>query len=474
MISTGCANDPPAAPPAAAPEDAGPVAFALPEGFATNVESYVQGWGRQWPTFRVHGNTAIFAAGEPVFERAWGFKDIAEQTPHEVTDAFEVGTLSVHLTHAAALALIGEGKLALEKPAADYVELPLQRSITVEHLLTMSSGLPTFTESMMFEVYKRRPASNAAIVASVAGDPLEFEPGSDFAPSLSNAAVLGLLIETVTEQDYADVVRDKVLEPLRMHDTHFGRIEGASVGHWFHESEYLEPVVEAVPESLGAAGGWTSTTADLGKLYTAMLGEHFGSRLTRSQWGNNDLGRPYGFVPTSVGGREAFAWVGRFDGHEHGVIVVPEDDLVVLHLANSEVALGSEIAEAVATMAYDLSVQVREEARPVPLDVAPLARYARTWVLRPSDLVLVEETADEDTLAALRAVETRFVEEQGLSLHIHGRPAKRMHPTAPRRFFFKDRPQSTAHIAGTADAPVLVLERGGGSLHYRPAPSSRG
>ncbi|MCR9162142.1 MAG: serine hydrolase domain-containing protein [Nannocystaceae bacterium] len=467
VTACACASEPVATPAEAQAEPA-ETRLELPEDFARDVEAYVDGWGRQWPTFKVHGHTAVFVDGQPAFDRAWGLRDLATEAEHTTGDAFEIGTLSVHLTQATTLALVRDGTLALDEAAAHYIDLPIQPSVTIEHLLSMTSGLPNFTESLMFErVYKRRPASHAALVASFAGDPLEFEPGSDFAPSLSNAAVLGLVIESVTGDDYADVVAQKVLRPLHMADTRYGRVEGASVGLSFNEAEYLDPVLDADPASLGAAGAWTSTAADLGRLYAAMLGAHFGARLSRRVWGDNALGQPYGFVPRLVGGREAFAWIGRFDGHEHGVFVVPEDGLVVLHLANSEVAPGSDIAEAVASMAYALPVSVRQEARPVPLDPAPLAAFAGRWVLRPSDLAFVEETADEDTLAALRSVETTFEDTKGLSLHIQGRPAKRMHPTAPRSFFFKDRPQSTARIAGTKDAPLLVLERGGGALHYR-------
>ena len=135
-------------------------------------------------------------------------------------------------------------------------------------------------------------------------------------------------------------------------------------------------------------------------------------------------------------------------------------------LAEQPELQAKDIAEAVAMMAYDLPVPLREEARPVPLDPAPLSRYAGEWALVPSDIARIEEAGDEDTLAVLRLVETRFVEDQGLELLLRRRPAKRMHPISPRKFFFKDRPQSTAHIAGTSDAPMLVLEREGSALHY--------
>lgn len=463
-----CATEPRPSSPAAAPQQDAPQ-FALPEGFAQSVSTYVAGWGQQWPTFRVHGTTAVFADGKSLHQQSWGLRDLAEGTAHGEDDGFEIGTLSVHLTHVAVLDLVRSGDLALNDSVASHIpDMQLQPSITVEHLLTMTSGLPNFTETMLFErVYKRRAANHKALVTSFAGDPLEFEPGTDFAPSLSNAALLGLLIEEVTEQPYADVVQARVLEPLGMENTHYGRQAGASVGLSFHEDEHLVPVVDATPASLGAAGGWTSTASDLGKLYSALLEETYGPELSRRMLGNNDLDKPYGFAPTTIGGRDAYGWVGLFDGHEHGVLLIPSDGLVVIHLANSEVAPGSQIAEAVAQLAYEIPVPVREEARPVPLEPERFTALAGRWVITPSDLEQIAVDADAETLAALRAIETSFVEGEGLRLHIHGRPDKRMHPTAPRKFFFKDRPQSTAYITTTAASTMLVLERGGGSLHYR-------
>ncbi len=467
LLSPGCTTEPRPAPPvvdaAAAPEG-----FTLPEGFDDQYRTYIHGWGQYWPTFRVHGTTAVFAEGAPLYLQSWGLRDLAQQAPHTPSDTFEIGTLSVHLTVAATLALVREGSVQLDDPVAKHLpDAELAHAITIEHLLTMTSGLHNFTETLLFErIYKRNPVPHASLVASLAGQSLEFEPGSDFAPSLSNTAVLGLLIERVTEQPYADAVRASVLVPLGMKDTHYGRVEGASVGLSFNEDEYLEPVVEADPRSMGAAGGWSSTPADLGRLYAAMLQGHFGTELTRRALGDNDLQRAYGFAATTVGGRDALAWVGRFDGHEHGVVLVPEDGLVVLHLANSEVAPGSEIAQAAAELAYEVAVPVREEARAVPVDARALAPFAGTWALRPSDLRLVEETVDDDTARALASVQTQFAPEDGLRLLIDGRPLKRMHPTGPRTFFFKDRPQSTAYLTTTSGRPSLVLERDGGALHY--------
>ena len=154
-------------------------------------------------------------------------------------------------------------------------------------------------------------------------------------------------------------------------------------------------------------------------MYSALLAETDGPEFSRRMLGNNDFDKPYGSAPTTIGGRDGYGWVGLFDGHEHGVLLIPSDCLVVIHLANSEVAPGSQIAEAVAQMAYELPVPVRDEARPIPLEPEPFTSLAGRWVMTPTDL------------------------EQ------------------------EDRPQSTAYITTTAASTMLVLERGGESLHYR-------
>lgn len=463
-----CASDPAPAPTAETEASDESPAFTLPDGFDHALEQYIAGWGRHWPTFRVHGVTSVSRAGEALHRHAWGLKTLTDGTPHDPADAFEIGTLSVHLTHAAVLAMVAKGSIDLDAAAADYAPgLGLPTSITVEHLLTMTSGIGNFTESLVYErVLKKYPAEPASLVESFAKDPLEFAPGTDFAPSLSNTVVLGLILERAYGASYEEAVEALVLTPLKMSNTRYGRVEGASVGLSFHEDEFLVPALENDPRALSASGGWTSTSSDLNALYAGLLGDFLPTSLKRRMLGDNALERPYGFVPRTVAGRDALTWIGRIDGHEHGLVILPGDGVVVLHLANSEVAPGPDIAEAVTGLAYDLPAYPREEARATPIDVASLAGYAGAWSLTASDRDLLLEATDPETARSLMVVKTAFVPDDGLRLHIPGRPVKRMHATGSLAFFFKDRPQSTARIVRTTGAPKLVLERGGGSLHY--------
>ncbi len=468
LLSASACASPPAANPEPADTHSADPAFALPRGFDTRVEDYAASWGRYWPTFRIHGVSQVFAAGRPLFVRAQGMADLAQQTPHTPASRFSIGTLSVHLTHAAVLSLVEAGTVSLDQPVTAFVpDQGLPPTITLEHLLTFSAGLPSFTETLPFRALKTRPASNEAIVATFAGEPLEFDPGTDFAPSLSNAALLGLVIERASKQPYAQYVEQAVLKPLQMHDTRYGRADDTTVGLSFNEAEYLVPDTQTDPRAFGAAGAWTSTSADLGKLYTAVLSGHWGEPLRRRTFGDNGPGLPYGFVPSPVAGRDGYLWLGRIDGHDHAVLLVPEDDLVIVHLGNSEVVPGSDIAMALGYLAYEVVTPRREEAREVPIEVASLAEYAGRWELTASDRALLANSTDDDTAASLQRVVTTF-SKTGLSLQVRGRPTKRMHPVAQRRFFFKDRPQSTARVVvRPGGAQELVLEREGSQLRYR-------
>jgi CubicO group peptidase (beta-lactamase class C family) len=50
--------------------------------------------------------------------------------------------------------------------------------VTVDNLLTHTSGIPNFTGALGFDAYKRRSHSPEESVALVRGKPLDFEPGT--------------------------------------------------------------------------------------------------------------------------------------------------------------------------------------------------------------------------------------------------------------------------------------------------------
>ena len=449
--------------------------LALPPHLDARVDEYVAQWGSGWPAFRFHGEIGVSVHGRVVVERAYGYRDLAEQVSHDEGDAaFRIGTLSAHVTIATALALVQRRVLSLDDRVDRWVpDRGVPHSLTLEHLLTHTSGLPSFTDDLVFPRVKHLPRTHEELVGTFAGHPLEFEPGTDFAPSNANSVLLALAIERATGRFYEDVAREHVLDPLDMDRTAWGSMAGEAIGLVFDEAGHLERPGPVDPRAFGASGGWISTTADLHRLYGALATERFGGERMHLRWfGANPHERPYALVETTIEGRTGYMWLGLIDGFNSAVIVVPDDALVVTVLGNSEVVPAGDVATDVARIVYGSEVPPRVEPRPAPIAAAELERTIGEWVItRGSEDALLDEV-DPDTFDMLRHVVT-MADASGLSLGIPNHGRKRMHPRSPGRFFFMDGPQSTARLerGATPGRDVLVLARDGNEVRYVRAPA---
>lgn len=113
--------------------------------------------------------------------------------------------------------LVSEGKLDLDTPAYRLVGeglppllAPRAKSITVRHLLTMSSGV-VFGEvgAVTEELWVR-----SFFESSVA-----FAPGSRFAYNSMNTYILSVIVERLTDMTLYDFVRERIFAPLEIADT---------------------------------------------------------------------------------------------------------------------------------------------------------------------------------------------------------------------------------------------------------------
>jgi CubicO group peptidase (beta-lactamase class C family) len=196
---------------------------------------------------------------------------------------FRIASMTKSFTATAVLMLRDRGALRLDDPAVDYVPilrgvaLPTADSppITIRHLLTMTAGFPT-DDPWGDRQQGLDPAVFARLLA--AGEVrAAWAPGTKFEYSNLGYAILGLIIEAVTGQDYAHVVRTEVLGPLGLTQTGY---EAADVdpahlarGYSRDRGEWLE--VE--PDPYGAfapMGGIFSSVRDLARWVAGFAGAY--------------------------------------------------------------------------------------------------------------------------------------------------------------------------------------------------------
>jgi CubicO group peptidase (beta-lactamase class C family) len=166
----------------------------------------------------------VVADGELVHSGGLGERSTGGPPPDADT-VFRIASMTKSFTAAVVLLLRDSGALGLDEPAVSYVpELTGLRlpaldcpSVTIRHLLTMTAGFPS-DDPWGDRQQGLEPAEFARLLADGAVR-CAWAPGTRFEYSNLGYAVLGKVIESVTGQVYARVVRERLLTPLRLEQT---------------------------------------------------------------------------------------------------------------------------------------------------------------------------------------------------------------------------------------------------------------
>lgn len=196
---------------------------------------------------------------------------------------FQACSISKPIAGMATMRLIQAGKLKLEdkivdllpKHVVEILETPhtkiLLREITVKHIMSHTSGLSIGG----FPGYSKEPPSVEVVLSGKApANTLQVRvqgfPGYAFSYSGGGMTVLQILLETVTGKDFAELVRELVLEPLGMTRSFYALSEEERNVATAHFTGYTPSDVRwhILPEK-AAAGLWT-TPSDLLKAVRAM------------------------------------------------------------------------------------------------------------------------------------------------------------------------------------------------------------
>ena len=158
------------------------------------------------------------------YVKAVGVADKASNTPMTTEMHHRIGSLTKTFTAALLMQLAGEKKVSLDDPIDKYVKgVPNGTEITLRQLANMTSGVASYTANRKFtdELFsdpERRWTPQELLTFALADSP-NFKPGTHFEYSNSNYVLLGQVIEQVEGKPYGDVVRQRIIDPLKLTQT---------------------------------------------------------------------------------------------------------------------------------------------------------------------------------------------------------------------------------------------------------------
>jgi D-alanyl-D-alanine carboxypeptidase len=357
---------------------------------AALVESYVR-------SDLFSGSVLVAHDGQPQFRKSFGLANREWEIPITPDTKFRIGSVTKQFTAAAILQLVERGKLKLDDPISEYytyAPTPWQK-ITIRHLLTHTSGIPSYTALPDFpNKISKVHRTPQEIIQLTQNEPLEFEPGTQFAYDNTGYILLGYVIEKVTGQSYVQYLQENIFGPLGMHDTGYDdsatiiprRASGYrySGGHWDNTS-YVDMSLPF------AAGSLYSTIDDLLIWDQALSGAKVLS-IASLQVMFTDNGHAYGF-----------GWFIRkqFDHHlqtHNGVINgfratvdrYPDDKLTIIVLSNIETAPVTKIARELAALQFGVAESYHEAS----VDPTLLDGYVGHYKLGPKFVLNVSRDGD--------------------------------------------------------------------------------
>ncbi len=208
-------------------------------------------------------SAAVLVRGEPVLGLTVGIADASDGREATPDTQYRIGSITKTFTAAAVMALVDEGKIALDDPLGKHVSAAVDRPLTIRRLLSHASGLQrepvghvleTFDFPTMAELLERLDEAEQIL-----------EPGAWFHYSNLAFALLGEVVAQASGSPYEQFVEERLLGPVGLGRTTWEPAEPAAHGYFVDPySGVLHP--EAVLrriDGVSAAGDLWSTAGDI-------------------------------------------------------------------------------------------------------------------------------------------------------------------------------------------------------------------
>ena len=217
-----------------------------------------------------NGSALVAENGRVIYRQGFGMANMEWGIPNTPDTKFRLGSITKQFTAMLTLQLVEQGKLKLDAKISDYLpdyRQDIGQKVTIHHLLTHTSGIPSYTGLPgFFDNVSRNPYKVSDFVKKYASGELEFEPGTKYVYNNSGYFLLGAIVERVTGKPYEQVLKENIFDPLGMkntgYDHHDTLIQKRASGYsktadGYTNAPYLDM---SIPY---AAGSMYSTVEDL-------------------------------------------------------------------------------------------------------------------------------------------------------------------------------------------------------------------
>lgn len=352
---------------------------------------------------KFNGSVLVSQKGKILLEKGYGIKNFQSKTMNDENSIFQIYSITKTFTSTVILKLVELNKLSLsDKLSKFYPEFPKGDSITIENLLTHTSGISDDTHGNHAE---------ELLIPFLATKPLDFSPGTKWSYSNSGYRLLGFIIKKVTGMRYEDAVKKYIFSPLQMTQSGFDykylSNKNKTMGYEIFSDEIKKEAIVYDPPGPFAAGAIYSTVGDLYKyhkgLQTFKIVNREALKKAYTPFKNN---YGYGWMVNSYEGREMVSHSGGAAGYRSNFTRIPGDDIVIILLNNTENANVELITKNLLNIIYNKPYKIPFE---IKLSKEILKKYTGTYQVATPPLIMYITVEDGRLVAQVSGQQKTIV-----------------------------------------------------------------
>jgi len=323
------------------------------------------------------GSVIVVQDGKTLLRKGYGMADLELGVPVKPEMVFRIGSMGKQFTAVAILQLVKEGKVKFDDPLSKYVpDFPGAEAVTVEHLLTHTSGIRSYNDVPSALIGIREDKTPMQLVEAIRNEKPAFAPGESWMYSNSGYLFLGIIIEKVSGLKYADYMQTKLFTPLDLRNTFVedegrivaGRVKGYAIGpdNVLRNAGYMNMTFPY------AAGSIETNVDDLARWNELLLaGKVIDKALVDRAWTESRTkdGKPtgygYGWYVSDEEGMHFVVHGGGITGFRSSGVLIPEKKLFVGVLHNA-LSSGNDLQYTTTRLALEVLGQ-SWSATPVPM-----------------------------------------------------------------------------------------------------------
>lgn len=242
----------------------------------------------------------IMKNGSTIFAEGFGRQSVSENKSVDVDTIFPIGSATKSFTSFGIGMLVDKSLVDWDKPVKEYIpEFKLYDSYLTEHvtlsdLASHRTGIPRYKSMVLFN----SPTTSQELFKRVSN----FKPLKPFRMEhqYNNAtyAILGYVIERVSNQKWEEFIKNKIFEPVGMDSSTFGVLEINKSPNCVSSHRKVEGIVQKVDhldvKAIGPAGSINSNLSDMMKWLELQLNQgNYNNRQLINEGTLNSMQRPH-------------------------------------------------------------------------------------------------------------------------------------------------------------------------------------